>query len=188
MKKTTLFWLLFALVFFLSGCLQNNDEKLTDDGTTVEVTTGITAEEIIETPLPDDSISPSWQKIRYDDDRHTKNRSNDYDRYDDDDTTSQPVNPTLPTTTKTTTTTNTEVTFSLTDIKQHTTPTNCRTLVDGNVYDVSSFVSQHPGWAQRISQVCGIDATEIFARQHGSNIKAKAALANFQIGILVNNN
>ena len=81
--------------------------------------------------------------------------------------------------------TDTETTISLADVANHNTPDDCWTTVDGNVYDVSSFVSQHPGGAEKISQVCGIDATVIFGRMHGSNDNAKAALASLQIGVLV---
>lgn len=80
---------------------------------------------------------------------------------------------------------NTTKNRSLAHVASHNTPDDCWTAVDGNVYDVSSFVSQHPGGAEKISQVCGNEATEIFGRMHGSNEKAKAALASLQIGVIV---
>lgn len=56
--------------------------------------------------------------------------------------------------------------------------------MDNNVYDLTDWVAQHPGGQRAITQLCGTDATDAFAGQHGNNDEAKAALAEHQIGTL----
>lgn len=52
-------------------------------------------------------------------------------------------------------------TFSLTDISAHLTSTDCWLAVEGKVYDVTSFIPNHPG-GEKILLGCGKDATAMF--------------------------
>jgi len=74
--------------------------------------------------------------------------------------------------------------FSLQIVAQHNSSTNCWTAINGNVYDITSFVSQHPGGVDKISRLCGIDGTAQFTNQHGSTKKAQASLSLLKIGQL----
>ena len=58
-------------------------------------------------------------------------------------------------------------------------------LVDGIVYDVSGFVNEHPGGAQYIEDLYGIDATDDFCDVHTldkfkeePSVKAVARITN----------
>lgn len=80
--------------------------------------------------------------------------------------------------------TNTTKTISILEIAQHKTPEDCRTAINGTVYNVTAFFGKHPGGDKNLFRVCGIDATEVFNKKHGNDPKANNVLAGFEIGIL----
>lgn len=88
--------------------------------------------------------------------------------------------------TDTTTTVTTKI-INISDVALHKTPEDCRTAINGTVYDVTAFFGKHPGGDKNLFRVCGIDATEVFNRQHGNNGQAKNTLAGFEIGTLLSN-
>jgi cytochrome b involved in lipid metabolism len=75
--------------------------------------------------------------------------------------------------------------INISDVAQHKTPEDCRTAINGTVYDVTAFFGKHPGGDKNLFRVCGIDATEVFNKKHGNDPKAKNVLAGFEIGTLV---
>lgn len=56
-------------------------------------------------------------------------------------------------------------------------------VVDGRVYDATSYLRTHPGGVESIMLVAGTDATAEFNAAHSA--KAKTQLAAFYIGELV---
>ncbi len=74
--------------------------------------------------------------------------------------------------------------YTLAEVQAHNTSTNCRTAVNGNVYNVTSWISQHPGGSSSITAMCGIDASGAFNGQHGGQARPVSELASFKIGIL----
>ncbi len=74
--------------------------------------------------------------------------------------------------------------FTLADVKLHNTRTNCWTAVNGSVYNVTNWITQHPGGASAIVGMCGIDASGAFNGQHGGQARPVSELASFKIGIL----
>ena len=84
----------------------------------------------------------------------------------------------------TTTTDSTTKIITLAEVANHKTESDCRTAINGTVYDVTAFFGKHPGGDKNLFRVCGIDATEIFERQHGNNKQVNNALAGFEIGTL----
>lgn len=77
-----------------------------------------------------------------------------------------------------------EKTFTLNEVAKHASAVSCYTVVKGNVYDLSSWIDQHPGGAGTILSMCGNDSTNAFIAQHGGQRKPEAELASFQIGVL----
>lgn len=75
-------------------------------------------------------------------------------------------------------------TITLADVANHKTESDCRTAINGKVYDVTAFFGKHPGGDRNILRTCGIDATQAFERQHGDSKKANDVLAGFEIGTL----
>ncbi len=74
--------------------------------------------------------------------------------------------------------------YTLEEVQAHDSETDCYAVVDGSVYDLTAFIANHPGGEGAIKNLCGIDGTEEFAKIHGDSEKAKAALANLEIGTL----
>ena len=52
--------------------------------------------------------------------------------------------------------------MTLADVAKHNTKTDCWVVVDGQVLDVTSFLSEHPGGELAILTFAGKDATEEF--------------------------
>ncbi len=76
------------------------------------------------------------------------------------------------------------VIFTMADVAAHADTSSCYTAVGGNVYDLTDWISKHPGGEDAILGLCGKDGTEAFTKQHGSSEKAKKALASFLLGSL----
>lgn len=74
-------------------------------------------------------------------------------------------------------------TYTPTQVALHATREDCWTIVNGNVYDLTAWISQHPGGAAAIIQLCGKDGSEKFNGQHGGMQKQAETLATFKIGI-----
>lgn len=74
--------------------------------------------------------------------------------------------------------------YTLAQVATHNTRTDCWTAIGGVVYDLTPFISQHPGGVSDIMRICGIDGTSAFQNQHGSSGKPASELANLKIGTL----
>ena len=71
-------------------------------------------------------------------------------------------------------------------MQKHNTKEGCWLAIDGKVYDVSSFVSSHPG-GDALLEGCGKDATELYeTRPMGSGTphseRARDMLEGYYIG------
>ncbi len=78
----------------------------------------------------------------------------------------------------------TQATFTLSDVSKHNRSTDCYSVVRGSVYDLTSWIKQHPGGSGSIVSMCGIDATSDFVGQHGGQGRPESELASFKIGVL----
>lgn len=75
-------------------------------------------------------------------------------------------------------------TYTMAIVATHKTKTDCWTVVNGSVYDVTSWINKHPGGAQAILSLCGKDGSTAFSDQHGGQRKPEQELASFLIGTL----
>lgn len=77
-----------------------------------------------------------------------------------------------------------EILYTLEEVTTHNTPSNCWTIIDTTVADVTSFFGKHPGGDEKLAKACGVDATEIFAsvKKHDPNGYAK--IMELKIGTL----
>ncbi|MES2135302.1 MAG: cytochrome b5-like heme/steroid binding domain-containing protein [Patescibacteria group bacterium] len=71
------------------------------------------------------------------------------------------------------------------DVAKHASRNDCWSTINGNVYDLTSWIPNHPGGEQAILQLCGKDGSAKFNGQHGGAAKQAGILAGFKIGILV---
>lgn len=52
-------------------------------------------------------------------------------------------------------------TFTKEEIAKHSTPTDCWTIIDGTIYNITSYIARHEG-GKEILRACGTDATSLF--------------------------
>jgi cytochrome b involved in lipid metabolism len=74
--------------------------------------------------------------------------------------------------------------YTMADVKAHATTGDCWVAVNGKVYDLTNWVQNHPGGADKIKPLCGTDASGAFTGQHDSDPVPNAALVPFLIGTL----
>jgi uncharacterized membrane protein len=74
--------------------------------------------------------------------------------------------------------------MTATEVGKHSTPDDCWTIIDGNVYDMTPFIARHPGGSSAIAGLCGRDGTSEFGGQHGSASAPNAQLEPLKIGVL----
>lgn len=81
------------------------------------------------------------------------------------------------------------------EVAVHNTEEDCWTIIDNSVYDITSYVSRHPG-GNNILSACGVYATEFFygeqagqlggRNDHSEDNQAVSQLAQFKLGDLAN--
>ncbi len=99
-------------------------------------------------------------------------------------TTSTDTNATSTATTTTTTATPTITKYSAAQVATHANKESCWSIIRGDVYDLTNWISKHPGGQQAILGICGIDATKNFDAQHKGQGRPEATLVTFKIGVL----
>lgn len=74
-------------------------------------------------------------------------------------------------------------TLTMTELAKHATKGDCWQLIDGQVYDLSSYTAsnQHPG-GDTILKGCGQDASAMFKAIAKHNGRATAMLPDFLLG------
>jgi len=104
-------------------------------------------------------------------------------------TTTNPTTPVVkPTPTPTPTPTppvdNGPKTFTMAEVTTHNSASSCYTTIKGNVYDVTTYIPNHPGGAANILKICGKDGASAFTEQHDGQPKPEQMLASLKIGVL----
>lgn len=74
--------------------------------------------------------------------------------------------------------------YTSAQVAQHASSQSCWSSVNGNVYDLTNWISQHPGGAGAIASMCGHDASAAFNGQHGGQRRPASELAGFLLGPL----
>ena len=74
--------------------------------------------------------------------------------------------------------------FSMDEVALHNSAESCYTVIRGFVYDLTSWIGQHPGGTEAILGICGHDGTAAFEGQHGGELKEEKKLTTFEIGVL----
>lgn len=93
--------------------------------------------------------------------------------------------PTPVTTISTTTPATSSASFTFAQVATHNSVESCYTVIRNNVYDLTSWVGEHPGGKKAILGICGKDGTAAFKGQHGGQYRPEQTLARFKIGGLI---
>ncbi len=65
------------------------------------------------------------------------------------------------------------------EVSTHNSDVSCWSIVDGKVYDLTNWISKHPGGKSAIKGMCGVDSTKEFERQHGGEARPEKILASY---------
>ena len=74
--------------------------------------------------------------------------------------------------------------YTMADVEARDSRDDCWTVIRGDVYDLTEWISQHPGGARAIVNMCGTDGTAAFEGQHGGSPSPEARLDDYVIGTL----
>ncbi len=74
--------------------------------------------------------------------------------------------------------------YTRAQVRKHRTPTDCWTIINRKVYNVTPWIKKHPGGAARIIGLCGKDGSAAFNGKHAGQSKPAGFLKTFQIGVL----
>ena len=74
------------------------------------------------------------------------------------------------------------VALSNAEIGTHNSKSDCWSIVNGNVYNLTSYVSRHPGGQSVIANICGKDGSNAFTNQHNNQGKPNNVLSGFLLG------
>ena len=77
-------------------------------------------------------------------------------------------------------------TFTVAQVATHNSGASCYTIIRSNVYDLTSWIRQHPGGPGAVLGLCGKDGTAAFEGQHDGKPQQENILATFKIGVVVN--
>lgn len=74
--------------------------------------------------------------------------------------------------------------YTLAEVSNHQTGASCWSVVNGSVYDLTSWIASHPGGEGAILGMCGTDASNAFNQQHSGQSRPERFLESFKIGVL----
>lgn len=74
--------------------------------------------------------------------------------------------------------------YGMSAVMTHNSAASCWTAINGSVYDLTSWIDQHPGGPEAILFLCGKDGSSAFNDQHGGQRRPANELAGFKIGTL----
>lgn len=75
-------------------------------------------------------------------------------------------------------------TFSMAEVSLHNTPEDCYAAIRGEIYNVTAWITAHPGGEKAILGLCGKDGTSAFEQKHAGQPGPEEALKGFKIGEL----
>ena len=74
--------------------------------------------------------------------------------------------------------------FTMTQVRANNTARSCWTVIDGVVYDLTKWISNHPGGSGAILFLCGTDGTNAFSAQHQNQARPAIRLDTYRLGSL----
>lgn len=74
--------------------------------------------------------------------------------------------------------------YTAADVAKHASRVSCWTIVGTGVYDITTFITRHPGGQAAVLALCGKNGTAMFRNQHGGAGTPTAVLAGYRIGKL----
>jgi cell division septation protein DedD len=95
-----------------------------------------------------------------------------------------PTRVVTPSPTPTPTPTATTAGYTMAQVRANNTARSCWTAIDGVVYDLTRWISNHPGGSSAILFLCGTDGTNAFSAQHQNQARPAVRLDSYRLGPL----
>jgi cytochrome b involved in lipid metabolism len=83
------------------------------------------------------------------------------------------------------TSTTAQKSYTMKQVRRHNTATNCWSVVNTKVYNLTKWIAKHPGGRSSIVAMCGKNGSKAFRGQHAGSPTAAGALKAYKIGRLV---
>jgi cytochrome b involved in lipid metabolism len=77
-----------------------------------------------------------------------------------------------------------QTSYSASDVAAHNTAGDCWAIINGSVYDLTSWISRHPGGERAIEGLCGKDGSAAFNAQHAGGAAQQAILVDLKVGVM----
>jgi hypothetical protein len=74
--------------------------------------------------------------------------------------------------------------YTMSQVRANNTARSCWTVIDGVVYDLTRWISNHPGGSGAILFLCGTDGTNAFSAQHQNQARPAIRLDTYRLGPL----
>lgn len=75
--------------------------------------------------------------------------------------------------------------YTMEQVKANNTAQKCWSAINGQVYDLTTWISSHPGGAAAITSLCGTDGTSAYINQHQGQSQPASRLAGYLLGPLI---
>ena len=72
--------------------------------------------------------------------------------------------------------------YSMANIAKNDSTSSCWAAISGKAYDLTAWISRHPGGAGAIVSICGTDATSVFQGKHGGQSGPASSLSAYLLG------
>lgn len=84
---------------------------------------------------------------------------------------------------------NENLVLTMEEVQRRASPEACWSVVDGVVYDMTTFIARHPaGSSSIIEYMCGKDASDDFKSEHGGQGEPEKWLDTLRIGVISSTN
>jgi len=72
--------------------------------------------------------------------------------------------------------------YSVANVASHNSSQSCWAIIENKVYDLTQWISNHPGGERAIKEICGKDGSAAFKSEHGRDQMPISILETFKIG------
>jgi len=72
--------------------------------------------------------------------------------------------------------------YSMANIAKNNSTSSCWAAISGKAYNLTDWISSHPGGAGAIVSICGTDATSVFQGRHGGQSGPASSLSAYLLG------
>lgn len=73
--------------------------------------------------------------------------------------------------------------YTIEQVQAHNKPNDCWIIIEGKVFDVTNFLTEHPGGKKVLAKMAGKDASKQFKTFHNDSIMQRIGLP-MQIGVI----